>query len=165
MLGRKERTDPEKSLVGFVVGDIEYAVPIRSVREIINPVPIVELPHLPSAVVGVADHRGEVIPLIDLRARFGVAPATDRRGAKWVLSVIGGQTAGLIVDKVTEVFGFGSEDMKVAPRVSEGEKSRAIAGVISYRSKLIFVLDTSRFEELLSQMDIEEIERAVANAL
>ena len=67
---RKERPDPNKSLVGFVVGDVAYAVPIAQVQEIVAPLGLTELPHAPAAVAGVADHRGQVIPIVDLRARF-----------------------------------------------------------------------------------------------
>ncbi len=69
------RRDRMKNLVGFLVGDVRYAVDILKVREIINPLDIVELPQSPSSVVGVADHRGEVVPIVDLRARFGLPSA------------------------------------------------------------------------------------------
>jgi purine-binding chemotaxis protein CheW len=62
----RHRHDPSKSLVGFVVGDVHYAVPIARVREIANALEIVPLPHAPREVVGVADYRGEVVPVIDL---------------------------------------------------------------------------------------------------
>src|SRR3954470_23616145 len=84
-LGKHERPDPQKSLVGFVVGNIAYAVPIASVREIVNPVPLAELPHAPPSIAGVADHRGEIVPIIDLRVRFGLARFNDPRKSKWIL--------------------------------------------------------------------------------
>ena len=62
---------PERQLVLFGVGNVVYGLPIEPVRAVVNPQPIIELPHAPSAVIGVADHRGEVVPVIDLRARFG----------------------------------------------------------------------------------------------
>ncbi|HJL32604.1 MAG TPA: chemotaxis protein CheW, partial [Polyangiaceae bacterium LLY-WYZ-15_(1-7)] len=71
----RQRSDRSKNLVGFQVGDVRYAVDILRVREIINPLPLVELPHAPPSVLGVADHRGEVVPVLDLRRRFGL-PAT-----------------------------------------------------------------------------------------
>ena len=65
------RHDPTKTMVGFVVGDVQYAVPIGQVREISNPLAVVELPRAPASVVGVAYYRGEVVPVVDLRGRFG----------------------------------------------------------------------------------------------
>jgi len=145
----KGRADPQKSLVGFVVGDVAYAVPIAQVREIVNPLPLTVLPHSPAAVAGVADHRGAVIPVIDLRARFGLpsVQATDR--AKWVLVNADGQVLGLSVDRVTDVFGTGGAEMRPAPALGGGEDQRGILGVTSYAGGLTFVLDVTRFESLV----------------
>src|SRR6185295_15873440 len=121
MAHRKERPDPNKSLVGFIVGDVSYAVPIASVREIVNPGPLTSLPHLPTAVAGVADHRGEVIVVVDLRARFGLSPAMDQSRTKWVLLAVGERSIGLIVDQVTEVFGTGGDHVRAAPALGAGE--------------------------------------------
>lgn len=147
---RKERPDPNKSLVGFIVGDIFYAVPIAAVREIVNPGPLTALPHLPSGVAGVADHRGEVIVVVDLRARFGLGPSPDQSRAKWVLLAAAGRSVGLIVDQVTEVFGTGGEQMRTAPSLGAGEEMRGITGIISHGGTLTFVLDVGRLEALTS---------------
>ena len=72
---QRQRHDPSKNLVGFIVGDVHYAVSIHRVREIANPLQLVALPKAPRAVTGVADYRGEVVPVIDLRVRFGLDPA------------------------------------------------------------------------------------------
>jgi purine-binding chemotaxis protein CheW len=149
---RRERPDANKSLVGFVVGDVSYAVPITIVREIVNPGLITALPHLSSAIAGVADHRGEVIVLIDLRARFGLGPSTDQSRSKWVLLAAGERIVGLIVDQVTDVFGLGTEHVRQPPSLGSGEDTRGIAGVILHGGVLTFVLDVSRFEELTSEV-------------
>lgn len=87
----RHRHDPFKDLVGFLVGDVMYAVRIDVVREIVNPLEIVDLPRAPSSVKGVADYRGDVVPVIDLRERFGLPPASTRK-TKWVvLDVTGGR--------------------------------------------------------------------------
>jgi purine-binding chemotaxis protein CheW len=152
---RKERPDPNKSLVGFIVGDVSYAVPIVAVREIVNPGPLTALPHLPPAVAGVADHRGEVIVVVDLRARFGLGPSVDQSRAKWVLLAMGGRSVGLIVDQVTEVFGTGGEQVRAAPSLGTGEDIRGITGVISHGGALTFVLDVGRLEALTSAIPEE----------
>ena len=73
---QRPRHDAERSLVGFSVGDVAYAIEISHVREIVAPLSLTVLPHMPPAVVGVANHRGEVVPVVDLRQRFGVAPSS-----------------------------------------------------------------------------------------
>ena len=120
MVSSRHRPDPDKSLVGFLVGSVHYAVPISSVREIVNPLPVTTLPHAPSAVVGVADHRGEVVPVVDLRVRFGLPAAPDSRRSKWILVDIAGRTVGLSVDGVTEVFGTGGAELRPAPALGTG---------------------------------------------
>lgn len=148
----RHRPDPEKSLVGFMVGDVSYAVPIGSVREIVNPVQLTELPHAPPTVVGVADHRGEVIPVIDLRVRFGLPPRGDNRRLKWILVDVAGHTLGLIVDCVTEVFGTGGAELRPAPALGSGDELRGIAGVTNRDGQLTFVLSLRHFSELTLQL-------------
>lgn len=144
----KFRPVSAKSLVGFVVGEVSYAVPISEVREIVNPLPLTALPHAPAAVAGVADHRGEVLSVVDLRVRFGVESRGDRARDKWILVDAGGRTVGLIVDRVTEVFGTAGEALRPAPELGVGDDVRGIVGVTSHDGALTFVLDVSRFDEL-----------------
>jgi purine-binding chemotaxis protein CheW len=161
---RKERPDPNKSLVGFVVGDVSYAVPIASVKEIVNPAPLTALPYLTAAVAGVADHRGDVIVVVDLRARFGLMPSMDQARAKWVLLAVGGKTVGLIVDHVTDVFGTGREHIRPAPSLGGGEDVRGIAGVITHGGVLTFVLDVERLEALTAEVSDEVLKMVSAGA-
>jgi len=144
----RQRHDPSKNLVGFVVGEVEYAVEIARVREIANPLPLVALPHAPVAVVGVADYRGEVVPVVDLRARFGLTSVPATRRTKWIVVDVVGRAVALVVDGVTEVFGTGGAELRPAPPLGGGEDLRGLAGVSSHDGALIFVLDTSRLREL-----------------
>jgi purine-binding chemotaxis protein CheW len=163
MVSGRHRPDPEKSLVGFVVGEVEYAVPIGDVKEIVNPVQLTELPHAPPAVAGVADHRGEVVPIVDLRARFGVSGERDERRAKWILVDVAGRTVGLMVDSVTEVFGTGGAELRAPPKLGTGDDLRGLVGVTSHDGRLTFVLDVARFETLTAPIAqarlLEEVER------
>jgi purine-binding chemotaxis protein CheW len=154
MAPSKIRPDPRKSLVGFVVGEVAYAVPIVHVQEIVAPLGLTELPHSPDAVAGVADHRGQVLPIIDLRARFRLPKSHDRRRVKWILVRIEGKTFGLAVDRVTDVFGTGGVDIRPAPALGGGEDSRGIVGVTSYEGNLVFVLDVSRLYALVSTLGV-----------
>jgi purine-binding chemotaxis protein CheW len=143
----RQRHDASKSLVGFLVGDVHYALPVAGVREIAVPLRMVELPHAPPAVVGVADYRGEVVPVIDLRARFGhpMSPATRR--TKWIVALVSGRSMALVVDAVTEVFGTAGGDLRPAPALGGDDRMRGIAGVTNHDG-LVFVLDAARLAEL-----------------
>ena len=137
------RTDQAKNLVSFLVGDVRYAVDIHMVREIVNPLPFVTLPHAPDEVCGVADHRGEVLPIVDLRVRFGLPPTEPTRRTKWIIVRMPAnlQSVALVVDAVTDVFGASANDQRSVPELSRGRDRRGIANVYSHEGKLVFVVD------------------------
>jgi purine-binding chemotaxis protein CheW len=146
------RHDPLKNLVGFLIGDVHYALPIDQVREIVNPLSVVSLPNAAPWVSGVSDYRDEVVPVVDLRTRFGLIGGPPTRRTKWILVDVGARLVALIVDSVTEVFGTGGKDLRPAPALGGGEDVRGIAGVTSYEERMVFVLDTSRFGELTESL-------------
>ena len=143
----RHRHDPSKDFVGFVVGEVEYAVAIARVREIANPLDVVALPHSPGAILGVADYRGDVLPVVDLRLRFGLPAAEVTRRTKWIVVDISGRLAALVVDGVTEVFGTAGAELRPAPPLP-GDDVRGIAGVSHHGGGLVFVLDLSRLRDL-----------------
>jgi purine-binding chemotaxis protein CheW len=145
---QRQRHDPSKNLVGFVVGEVEYAVEIARVKEIANPLDVVALPHPPPAVVGVADYRGEVVPVVDLRARFGLPPAPATRKTKWIVIDVSRRLVAIVVDAVTEVFGSGGAALRPAPPLGSGDDLRGIAGVTGHGKGLVFVLDPGRLRDL-----------------
>jgi purine-binding chemotaxis protein CheW len=144
--GTQRRKDPLKNLVGCRVGDVSYALPIGIVREIVNPLPVIELPGAPPAVQGVADYRELVVPVVDLRVRFAVA-ATHNRGTKWIIVRGKSRNLALVVDSVIGVFRSG--DLRPAPRLGIGDDLRGIEGVTSHEGSLVFVIDAARLEELV----------------
>jgi purine-binding chemotaxis protein CheW len=148
MRTQRHGSEPEK-LVGFRVGDVAYAVRIGAVKEIINPQPLTELPHAPRSVAGVADHRGTVVPIISVRARFGLPLAPQAGRSKWILVEMEGRTVGLVVDQVTEVFAAAEAELRPAPELGGGEDRRGIAGVTAHQGEMVFVLDLDRFGDLV----------------
>lgn len=153
--GQRHRADPQKSLVGFVVGDVHYAIGIAQVREIVNPLPVTPLPHTPVEVSGVADHRGDVIPVLELRARFGLPPQESSRSTKWILVDIGSRLVFIVVDAVSEVFGTGADEIRPTPALGGAKDMRGIVGVTNHSGVLVFVLDTKRFTQIVE--DIAEM--------
>jgi len=140
----RRRGDRDKNLVGFTVGDVQYAVEVARVREIIRPLTVVTLPHAPPAIMGVADHRSEVVPILDVRKRFGLPEAPRTRRTKWILVMLATRTVGLVVDAVSEVFGVGESDRRPVPSVGTGDAARGIQAVYAHRGALVFVLDVDR---------------------
>jgi len=148
----RHRHDPSKTLVGFEVGDVQYAVAIADVREICNPLPLTVLPHAPPAVRGVADFRGDVIPVIDLRMRFGLPAVPDSRRIKWIVVELGGSAAALVVDQMLGVFGTSGTQLRPAPPLGGGEDVRGIEGVTTNAGGLVFVLDVASVRELTHRL-------------
>jgi purine-binding chemotaxis protein CheW len=149
----RHRHDPSKDLVGFLVGDVMYAVRIEVVREIVNPLTVVSLPRAPATVKGVADYRGDVVPVIDLRERFGLPPVEPSRRTKWIVLDVGQRSSGesgsrfaaLVVDAMTEVFGLAGGELRPAPPLGAGDDARGIEGVTTLGTRLVFVLDARSF--------------------
>ncbi len=158
--GTRYRNDQAKNLVSFLVGDVRYAVDIHLVREIVNPLPIVSLPHAPEEVIGVSDHRGEVLPIVDLRVRFGLKEADVTRRTKWIIVRLPGDERGertaavaLVVDAVTDVFGAGKAEQRAVPELGRGHDLRGIAQVYSHDGTLVFVVDPNVVTSAAQQLD------------
>jgi len=145
----KQRNDGDKRLVGFVVGDVQYALDIDKVREIVNPAPTSAVPHMPDVVVGVADHRGDVVPLVDARKHFGLPAVAPNRAIKWILITGNGQLFGLVVDRVTDVFGS-STPPREPPAALGAPEARGVSYVASRDGELVFVLDADKLSRLVA---------------
>lgn len=146
--------DPLKTDVLFVVGDVHYAVAISQVAELVTPLPVTPLPHSPPEISGIADHRGVVIPVLDLRAYFALPPATQTRSTRWILVNLGQRNVGLVVDKVIEVVGLKTEDIRQSTGGSSRDR-RGISTVTHHNGTLVFILDVKRFVEIVE--DIADI--------
>ena len=107
----------------FVLGGSAYGLPILKVREIIRMQDITPIPRMPEYVRGVINLRGKIVPVIDLRMKFGLPNATTNRTCIIVTHVTMGSTTklmGLIVDALEEVFQIGAEDIEPAPDFGKG---------------------------------------------
>lgn len=153
---RRVRQDPQKNLVGFVVGQVRYAVAIVAVREIVNPLDCVDLPGSASDVVGVADYREEVVPVVDLRKRFGLEDVPMTRRTKWIVldtgPAGGNRLVAIVVDAVSGVFRSDEAALRPAPAVGNGPSVRGIEGVTTHEGDLVFVLDVARVAEVSEAM-------------
>lgn len=137
----------------FVVGETQYAFEVEHVREILHRGPVTMLAHMPDEVAGVADHRGEVIPIVDLRVMFGIqafVPRNERRPDKWILVKASIGTVGFVVDRVVDVVGT-NEALGPPPLVGGGVE-RGIMGVASVDGDLLFVLDAERLATVVKDL-------------
>jgi chemotaxis signal transduction protein len=140
------RHDASRTYVGFQLGGVRYALPIAGVREITRPLRIVELPDTPPGVVGVAEYRGDVVPVVDLRQCLGHGPGALAQRAKWIIASASARTLALVVDSISEVFGV-LDEPRPAPPSRTREEASTIVGVVEHDG-LVFVLDEARLVTL-----------------
>jgi purine-binding chemotaxis protein CheW len=123
-----EDTQEDKFLT-FIVNGEEFGIEIRHVTEIIGIQNITEVPDMPHYIKGVINLRGKVIPVMDVRLRFGVKEREyDDRTCIIVIN-IDEQSVGMIVDRVSEVLDIPKNDVEPPPKVKRGESSRFIKGM------------------------------------
>ncbi len=139
-------------IVTFRVGTESFGLDITSITEVIRPLSITALPHMPKFVKGVINLRGAVIPVVDLRERFGLAdvrnnPRTMRmmitRGALPSKGT-GTSLLGLVVDSVQDVLQVPLASIGPAPAGAMGERSGFISGVARVADALIILVDIGR---------------------
>jgi purine-binding chemotaxis protein CheW len=129
-----------------MVGDVNYAIDVQHVVQVVNPMGITPLPDTPPSIVGVTEHRGLVAPIVDLRLMFGMHPEATRK-TKWILVEVGNRVTGVVVDAVTGVFTVSSERIQPAPELGPGDVRRPFSGMTSTEGRLVFVLDLAKLHE------------------
>lgn len=143
-----EDTQQDKYLA-FQLAREEYAVEIRYITEIIGMQKVTELPDLPRFVRGVINLRGKVIPVVDIRLRFGLEERAYDERTCIVVTRINEVAVGLIVDYVKEVFDISKQNIDPPPRIKKGSESRFIQGLGKIDNNVKIILDVNRllFEE------------------
>jgi purine-binding chemotaxis protein CheW len=132
-------------LVGFVVGEEEFAIPILTIQEIIKPIEYTRAPRTPSHVLGVFNLRGSVIPLIDLRMKFGV-PANKSDDMRYIVLKDGDEIAGFVIDRLNQALRIHKNQIDPAPEATTQEKS-LIEGVGKQNDKIITILRVAKLLE------------------
>jgi len=137
-------------VVSFHLSSEEYGVDISQVQEIIRMVEITHVPRAPHFMEGVINLRGQLIPIIDLRTRFGMARAQTTKNTRIIVTEIGNKRVGIVVDNVSEVLNIPIESVEEAPEMIAGVGTEYIQGVGKMNERLIILLD------LTMVMSVEE---------
>lgn len=155
----QEDTQEGKYLT-FSIGDEEYGVEIRYVTEIIGIQKVTDLPDTPEYVKGVINLRGKVIPVIDVRLRFGIDERDYDERTCIIVVNLGGTTVGLIVDSVSEVIDIPEEDVAAPPKVNKGAGSRYIQGLgkVDEEVKILLNMERLLFDDELEQI-VDQIDQ------
>ncbi|MEF3697216.1 chemotaxis protein CheW [Desulfolutivibrio sp.] len=131
-------------LVTFSIGEEEFGVDILKVQEIIRMMEITKVPRAPDFVEGVINLRGKVIPIIDLRKRFGLSTREHDKHTRIIVIEINNMIVGFVVDSVSEVLRIPSNTVEPPPPVVSGLESEYISGVGKLEDRLLILLDLDR---------------------
>ncbi|AFV02568.1 Positive regulator of CheA protein activity (CheW) [Dehalobacter sp. UNSWDHB] len=130
----------EEQMVTFSLGSEEFGVDIMKVQEIIRIPPVTRVPKARSYIEGVINLRGNVIPIVNLRSRFGMPPREETDLSRIVVLQIDSRVFGVMVDSVTEVLWLDSEAIEPPPPIALGMDSNYIRGVGKIGERLLILL-------------------------
>ena len=145
-------------MVVFDLSSEAYGVDIGAVREIIRLQDITKVPRTPEFVEGVINLRGKVIPVVDLRKRFGLPAVEESKENRIVVVDIGAQDIGVVVDAVTEVLRIPTESVEPPASVITTSDSEYLPGIAKLDSRLIILLDLEQVLTEAEQDSLLEIE-------
>ncbi len=131
-------------LVSFEIGDEEFGVEILKVQEINRMLEVTRVPNAPEYVDGVINLRGKVIPIIDLRRRFGMARKEHDKNTRIVVVELSGKVVGFVVDAVSEVLRIPRSVTEAPPSLVAGIDAEYITAVGKLEDRLLILLDLEK---------------------
>ncbi|KJU85413.1 chemotaxis protein CheW [Candidatus Magnetobacterium bavaricum] len=140
-------TDGVLQLVTFTLGSEEYAIDILKVQEINRMTVITMVPNSPQYVEGVINLRGKVIPVINLRKKFGISEIENDTDARIMIVDIKGITMGMVVDSVSEVLRVPATIVEATPPMATDISTEFINGIAKLADRLIILLDIDKLIE------------------
>jgi purine-binding chemotaxis protein CheW len=156
-------TSKEGKYLTFALGNEEYGLEILKVREIIGFMDITAVPQMPPYIRGVINLRGQVIPVIDLRAKFSMAGAEVTEETCIIVVEIAQQgrkfNTGIVVDHVSEVLDIAGEDIEDAPQFGSDVSTDFILGMGKVGEQVKILLD---IDKVLATVDIQTLGALVA---
>lgn len=155
--GRAYRTALAKDLIQVEVDTVLYALEVARIREIVNPLPLIELPRERPFIVGVSDYREQVVAVVDLRRLFGLPAQQASRRTKWIILETGGMLVGVVVDAVLDVFSSAENQEREVPVLDDRHRGRGITSAYRHDDRLVFLLDADRLVQPATEIQPEEM--------
>ena len=152
----------------FAVAQERYSVPVLKVREIMRLCPVTPVPRMPAYIKGVINLRGKIVPVVDLRERFGLGAAEDTERICIVVVQVeepdgASRLTGMIVDVVEEVSQFQSDDLEPPPDFGDAVDARFIVGMAKTRGQVKTLLDIDRLLGFVGQIDLRALHARTAD--
>ncbi|NLM42267.1 MAG: purine-binding chemotaxis protein CheW [Firmicutes bacterium] len=148
----------ERQLVVFRLHNEEFGVEITDVREIVKPRHITRLPHVADYIEGVTNLRGEVIPVICLRKRFGLEPQEETQDTRIIMLEINNGMVGFIVDAVTETLRLPEDAIEPPPSNIAGLRADYLAGVGKIEDRLLILLDVDKILSTDEKIQLQSLQ-------
>jgi len=148
----------EIALLCYRVGKQEFAVPLSEVARILPLLPVANIPHTPEFLEGVVEYDGILIPVIDLRKRFGLGEGGAAEEARIVVVRINGEKVGMVVDEAKDMVQIKSSEVKKPPTIFPGLDAPYLTGVVKRGERYLVLLDLRRVlttEERLELFGLE----------
>ncbi len=156
----------ENQLVVFNLADEDYGVDIAAVDGIVKLQQITNVPHAPSFVEGITNLRGEVLPVIDLRRRFGLPEGEATKETRIVHVEMDGLKVGMLVDAVSEVLTVSDEEIEppspIVTTTGDGERgvrNTFITGIAKVDERLIILLDLGKVLSTEEQIELQILQQ------
>jgi purine-binding chemotaxis protein CheW len=134
-----------REVLVFVLGGEEYGVDILKVQEIRGYEKVTPIPSAPAYLKGVVNLRGAIVPVIDLRVKFGMAEPRYDSFTVVVILRLAGRVVGIVVDGVSDVVQLAASDVKAAPQLGAMVDSSFLAGLATQNERMILLLDIEKF--------------------
>lgn len=139
-----DEREKRRKLLTFLLGREEYALDILSVREIIGLLEITRVPRLPPFVRGVINLRGKIVPVIDLRLKFGLEGVQDTKETCIIVVDLAELLMGVVVDKVSEVVDLAESEIEETPTFGVRVDTQFIVGIGKTKGRVIILLDIAK---------------------
>lgn len=134
-------TSPKREYLTFTLGDEAYAIDILKVQEIQGYGGVTRIARAPEFIKGVINLRGTIVPIVDLRERFGVGDLVYNEFTIMIILHLEQRTVGIVVDSVSDVTGLSDEDIRPAPSFSAAVDTQYIRGLADADQTMLIVLD------------------------
>ena len=152
MESRTATREATREVLVFVIGKEEYGVDILKVQEIRGYEKVTTIPAAPDFLKGVVNLRGTIVPVIDMRIKFGLPDPRYDSFTVVVILKLASRVIGIVVDAVSDVMPLNASDVKEAPRLGSIVDSSYLTGVAAVNDRMVLLLDIERF---LSSGDLD----------
>jgi purine-binding chemotaxis protein CheW len=146
-------------LVAFILGEQQCALPLTTVQRVVRMVEVTPLPKAPEVVLGVIDFQGNIIPVISMRKRFGLAESETSLNDQMIVASVGTRSVALVVNTVIGVLERAAEEVTEAEKIVPG--AQYVEGISRLKGGILFVHDLDRF---LSKKEEQQLDGVLAQA-